>query len=102
MYPAYWQQEPQALTLAKKQYQYMQEGLDEETAYNKAVSYIDELEDQSYNELKSILDTFKENNVTLPYLNEKSLAEELAQWKQKLLETPYEELDLADQGYYYY
>ena len=102
VYPAYWQQEPQALTLAKKQYQFIQEGFDEDTAYNKARAYVDELEDKSYQELKSFLDTFKDNNINLPYLSDKSIADELTMWKQKLLETPYEELDLADQGSFNY
>ena len=76
----------------------MQDGLDEEGAYKKAISYIDELEDIKYKELCSLHDSFNQKNISLPYLNDKSIADELALWKQKLFETPYEELELADQG----
>ena len=44
VYPGYWAHEPQALTLAKKQYEYIQSGDSEERAYQKAVAYVDELE----------------------------------------------------------
>ena len=48
VYPAYWQQEPQALTLAKKQYELMQNGVSEEDAYQQSLDYVEVLEDKAY------------------------------------------------------
>ena len=42
VYQAYWAHEPQALTLAKKQYEFMEKGDTETAAYDKAVTYVEE------------------------------------------------------------
>ena len=41
MYQAYWAHEPQALTLAKKQFEFMEKGDTEDEAYDKAVNFVE-------------------------------------------------------------
>ena len=98
IYPAYWQQEPLALTLAKKQYTFMQEGDSEEIAFRKAEKYVDEIENKSYVELLAIRNTLNDMNVKPPFMTDSEIAEKISYWKTKLHETKYEDLELADQG----
>jgi hypothetical protein len=98
VYPAYWQQEPQALKLAKKQFEHMQNGDDEETAFRKAELFVDELENQSYLDLKALHEALAEMGAKAPFMSDDKLMEEINSWKQKLQESPYSELELADQG----
>ncbi|KAJ1409660.1 hypothetical protein B484DRAFT_403134 [Ochromonadaceae sp. CCMP2298] len=98
VYPAYWQQEPQALKLAKKQFEHMQNGDDEETAFRKAELYVDELENQSYLDLKALHEALAEMGAKAPFMSDSKLMEEIDSWKQKLQDSPYSELELADQG----
>ncbi len=55
VYPAYWAHEPQAMTLAKKWYEFQQSGMEETEAYEAAVSYVAKLEDESYKKLQEIV-----------------------------------------------
>jgi hypothetical protein len=98
VYPAYWQQEPQALKLAKKQFEHMQNGDDEEMAFRKAELYVDELENQSYLDLKALHEALAEMGAKAPFMSDSKLMEEIDSWKQKLQDSPYSELELADQG----
>lgn len=98
IYPAYWQQEPLALTLAKKQYTFMQEGDSEEIAFRKAEKYVDEIENKSYVELLAIRETLNDMNAKPPFMTDSEIAEKISYWKAKLHETKYEDLELADQG----
>ena len=99
VYPAYWQQEPLAMTLAKKQYALMQTGLSEDEAYIKAKEVVDSLESSAYDSLKALKEKIGEESDSRPaVLADKEVAEEVASWRTKLSETPYDELDLADQG----
>ena len=98
IYPAYWQQEPLALTLAKKQYAFMQEGDSEEIAFRKAEKYVDDIENKSYVELLAIRETLNDMNAKPPFMTDSEIAEKISYWKAKLQETMYEDLELADQG----
>lgn len=98
IYPAYWQQEPLALTLAKKQYTFMQEGDSEEIAFRKAEKYVDDIENKSYVELLAIRETLNDMNAKPPFMTDSEIAETISYWKAKLQETTYEDLELADQG----
>lgn len=98
IYPAYWQQEPLALILAKKQYLYMQQGDSEEVAFRKAEEYVDEVENKSYVELLAITETLDSMHVKPPFLANNAIAHEIAHWKQILHATNYEDLQPADQG----
>ena len=98
VYPAYWQQEPQALTLAKKQYELMQQGQDEESAYDDAIKYIETLESKSYEELKSMLEKLGQKDARKPFMADASVAETIALLRIKLKETSYSSMELADQG----
>jgi hypothetical protein len=98
VYPAFWQHEPQALTLAKKQYELMQTGLDEDSAYNKAVEYIEALESTSYESLRELLDNMEERGAKMPFVADNELSLSISEWKEKLLITSYEDLTFADQG----
>jgi len=98
IYPAYWQQEPLALILAKKQYAFMQEGDSEEIAFRKAERYVDEIENKSYVEMLAIRETLNDMDVKPPFMTDNEIEEELYYWKATLHETKYEDLELADQG----
>ena len=98
VYPAYWAQEPQALTLAKKQYELMQSGLSEEEAYKKSVEYVNVLENEAYLRLKETFRIIKEKDAMLPTIIDKELSPIIASWREKLQQTPYSEMSLADQG----
>lgn len=98
VYPAFGHQEPQALVVAKRQYQYMQDGLNEEEAYRKALEYVAEMEDKSFQELKAVQEVLNTQGTTAPYLSDPLIANEVQTWQNKLKETTYEELTLAEQG----
>lgn len=100
VYPAYWKNEPRAMTLAKYQYKYMQAGDDEDAAYSKALKDIDQLESASYEEMCAILKSFSDKNgtVTVPFTADKTIQDELAYWKDRLSIELYDNMDLADQG----
>eukprot|EP01031_Cornospumella_fuschlensis_P005150 gene5150-6425_t len=59
VYGAYAGLEPQALTLAKKQYKYIQEGMNEKDAFNKAMEYVGELENNAYMSMKKVVDSVR-------------------------------------------
>lgn len=98
VYPAYWKHEPQAFTLAKKQYEYIQAGMEEEAAYKKAVQYVDELEDKSYSEMKELVQFIAESNAQLPRTVDEKISQRISFWREKMLSTPYESLPLAERG----
>mmetsp|Transcript_493 Transcript_493/g.660 ORF Transcript_493/g.660 Transcript_493/m.660 type:complete len:646 (+) Transcript_493:105-2042(+) len=98
VYPAYWQQEPQALVIAKKQYQHMMNGDDEETAFQKAEMYINEIENKAYVELRSLRETLQDMNAKPPFIYDVETMEDIEKWQAKVGTTPYDELELADQG----
>lgn len=89
VYPAYWAHEPQALTLAKKQYEYMQKGQTEEEAYQNAVKYVNTLENESYLELNKIvksLDFDEPEGVRLPFMANPDLAAKVKEYRAKVNE----------------
>jgi len=98
VYPAYWAHEPQALTLAKKQYELLQKnpGLSEDEAYQQAMAHVDELEDKAYSKLKALLVDVE--GAKLPYAADAQLSALISSWRQKLAATNYNDLPLADQG----
>jgi hypothetical protein len=98
VYGAYSEQEPQALVLAKKQYQYVKQGLDEESAYQKALKYVDELEDKAFAELKQVNNLVKDIGGTNSFLSDPAIATELTRWKNKLSEVSYSDLPVVEQG----
>lgn len=98
VHPAYWQNEPIGLTLAKKQFQFMQKGDDEETAFKKAEEYVNGLENKAYLAMRELRDALKKSGAQAPFLKDEALADELMVWKEKLKHTSYEELDDAEQG----
>lgn len=98
VYPAYWAHEPQALTLAKKQYELLQKNpsMSEEEAYQQAIAHVDELENDSFLKLKSVLAELK--GARVPYAADTSLMAVIDKWRMKLATTKYEEMQLAEQG----
>lgn len=98
VYPAYWQQEPTALTLAKRQYQLMKQGLDEEHAYVKALRYVEELESQAYENSKILENLLKEKGATVIFGSDESLMQEITYWRSRLADTRYSNMTLGDQG----
>jgi hypothetical protein len=100
VYPAYGNLEPQALTLAKKQYLLMKQGLSEEEAYAKAMEYVVELEDKAYNDLKFIHEEMKKMQTPKVDImtEDKNIEEKFKQWQEKLRTIPYDELPFEEQG----
>lgn len=98
VYPAYWQHEPIGLTLAKKQYQFMQAGDDESTAFQKAEEYVDQLENKSYVEVMSLRNALEKDGAQAPFMRDPSVASDILMWQETLRSTKYHELELADQG----
>lgn len=99
VYPAYWQQEPHALVLAKKQYEHMKNGDTEEVAFRKAEEYIDEIENISYLELKKFQDELSNNlEARIPFVMDDDVIERINDLKSALKDKDYKDLDLADQG----
>jgi hypothetical protein len=99
VFHAYWWQQPIAIVLAKKQYELIQSGLDEESAYNQALSFVNELESQAFDSLKETLNSFKvikESNTT--FVSDPSIASDINYWKLKLKEVSYEDLPIHDKG----
>jgi hypothetical protein len=98
VYPAYWQQEPTAFTLAKRQYQLMKQGLDEEAAYVHALRYVEELESQAYENVKQLEQHLQEKGAEAVYASDESLMQDITFWRARLAATRYSNMTLGDQG----
>lgn len=96
VYPAYWAHEPQALTLAKKQYELIQAGVSEEDAYRQAVTHVHELENASYESLKALHGELR--GAKLPYAADAELCALINTWRTRLSTQPYDAMPLSDQG----
>lgn len=96
---AYWRQKPLAMILAQKQYELIQQGVEEETAYQKAVAYVEEFEATAYDKLKNALNTVKYDLQGRDALiSDPEAAVAIEECRKKLEKTPYPELSLEDQG----
>ena len=98
VYPAYWQDEPLALIFAKKQYELIKKGMDEEAAYQQAEKEVFQLEAEAYGEAKAVADMIHEKGAQAPILASEDIAKEIQSWRLRLAKKTYETLDLADQG----
>jgi len=98
VYPAYWHQEPMAMVLAKKQFALMQSGLDEDEAYAQAKDSVDGMESAAYDDLAELRAKVESDDSRPALLADPVITEGLAKWRDVLAETPYDELELADQG----
>ena len=100
VYPAYWQHEPQALTLAKKQYELMQKGISTDDAYKQALEYIEVIEDKAYDNLKLFLSSLENDGhaVKRPWSADTTLVNDINELREKLTTKNYNELELEDQG----
>ena len=91
VYPAYWAHEPEAMTLAKKWYEFQQTGMDEKEAYNAAKSYVEKLEDKSYtiiNEIVAELEKDSESaSIHMSFLSQPEIAKSIEEWRAKLAAT---------------
>ena len=98
VYPAYWQQEPLALTLAKKQYELMKKGLTEEEAYEGALTYTDSLEGRAYDEMKNIIEKSGDKGFLKPLKTDEVFVKAMRKFRTILSEVDYDDLDVKDQG----
>mmetsp|Transcript_17398 Transcript_17398/g.18138 ORF Transcript_17398/g.18138 Transcript_17398/m.18138 type:complete len:715 (+) Transcript_17398:40-2184(+) len=98
VYPAYWQQEPQAFKLAKKQYQLMKQGLSEDEAFVKATRYVEELESKDYLKGKELEKVLLAKGANVVYASDESLIVDITHWRARLSETRYSNMTLGDQG----
>jgi hypothetical protein len=98
VYPAYWQDEPLSLILAKKQYELVKGGMDEEAAYEEAEKFAEKFEQDAYEELVTLTSALGEKGARLPATANKEVAAEIARWKRILSKHNYAKLSDADQG----
>lgn len=98
VYGGYWNQEPQALTLAKKQHEFMQQGLSEEDAYLKACDFVSDIESKSYEALKGLLELIKSKSVATQDMVDAAIVSEVEAWQAKLAEVEYSDLTTSDKG----
>lgn len=98
VFPAYGNLEPRALILAKKQYFYMQQGMTEEVAYEKALEFVEELEAQAYDDMNEVLNEVKTMGGQAPIYSVPHISEQLALWQEILRTRSYDKLTLAEQG----
>ena len=98
VYPAYWQQEPTALTLAKKQYELMKQGLSEKDAYEGALQHTQNLENRAYEEMKAVIAKSGNIEELKSVKEDDELAKSMKTFKTLLREVDYDDLDLKDQG----
>lgn len=99
VYPAYWQEEPVALTMAKKQYELMTtKKMTEEEALKAAKQYVSDLENKAYEDMISFKKSLDDRNARESFTSREGMMEEINKYRALLRETPYDALDLADQG----
>lgn len=100
VYPAYWQEEPLALTMAKKQYELItKHGLDVEEAYKQAKSYINTLESKAYEELKHLKSTLDDLDAQDPFSSDAEIREQLIKYNDLMSKFPsYDAVPIADRG----
>ena len=98
VYPAFWQQEPVALTLAKKQYQFIREGMSEDDALKAAQKFVNDLENISYEEIIKINKMMKDKDATDSIFTDPVVHNEILKWRNVIKDTNYEELSLEDKG----
>ena len=99
VFPAFGYQEPQALVLAKRQYQYMQDGMSEEDAYRKALEYVDEVEDAAFYKIKQVQEAVQTaTGAKNPYISNEDISKTIKEWQEKLQNKSYDELTLTEQG----
>lgn len=98
VYPAYWQQEPTALTLAKKQYELMKKGLSEKDAYEGALQHTQDLENKAYEEMKAVIAKSGNIEELKTVKEDDELSKSMKTFKTLLGEVDYDDLDPKDQG----
>jgi hypothetical protein len=98
VYPAFWQHEPQAMVLAKKQHQLMRAGLDEETAYVRALRYVEELESAAFEEAEEISAVLKAKGASVSFAADEDLANTITYWRERLIDTRFSKLSEAEKG----
>jgi hypothetical protein len=98
VYPAFYRHEPQALTLARRQYELVKEGMKEEDAYQKAVAYVGDLENAAYVDIKSKVAIFQKIGTRESIVSDPEVLDTVMKWRSLLAEVSYDELDEADQG----
>lgn len=98
VYPAFYRHEPQALTLARKQFELVKQGMSEDNAYNKAVAFVNDLENAAYSDLKSKISAFEKLGTRDSIISDPEVLDTVMKWRLLLSEVSYDELDEADQG----
>ena len=98
VYPAFWQHEPLAMVLAKKQHELMRNGLDEDTAYFRAKRYIEELESAAYEEAEEISSVLKSKGATATFAADEDLANEISYWRERLRDIRFSKLLESEKG----
>ncbi|RYH32025.1 hypothetical protein EON65_01335 [archaeon] len=98
VYGAYAGLEPQALTLAKKQYRYIQNGMNEKDAFNKAMEYVNELENNAYVSMKKVVESVRKGKGRPSVVKDETVTKKLEEWQATMQTKSYNELTLEEQG----
>ena len=98
VYPAFWQHEPQAMVLAKKQHQLMRAGIDEETAFIRAKRYVEELESAAYEEAQDLCSVLKSKGAAVTFAADEEVADMISYWRERLQDTRFSKLSDAEKG----
>lgn len=100
VYPTHQMDEPEALTIAKQQYQYMQNGLSEDDALRKATHEMNTTENKAYIELQTLIDKIEANGAHhyQSITKDPIVKEGLETYQKVLADYPYDTLDLGQQG----
>ena len=98
VYPGFWQQEPQALQMAKIQHSLIEAGIDEEEAYHQAVSRVTHLENDSYEGVRKLHDQLSKEGVSISTILSSENTTSIDSFRRLLSTCDYDDLDLADQG----
>jgi hypothetical protein len=99
VYPAFWSNEPVALVLAKKQYEFVQAGYSEEEALKKATEFVEHIESKAYEKLRNFANEMKEEDALPSFISDPELMEELKEWKEIIAaQGGYNSLEIDDKG----
>lgn len=98
VYPEFWQDEPIAMTIAKKQYELLQKGLSESEALIEARKYANSLENKAYEELISVKNVLREKGSSDIFISNPEILQEIMKYRALLKDKDFKYLDEADQG----
>lgn len=86
------------MILARKQYELIKAGVDEESAYQQAVRHVNDLESKSYERLHALREELAAQGAASPTIADVAVAQEIQEWKGRLENSSYADLSDEAQG----